>query len=113
MSVFQGQRAILTVTSVANLLSGQVYEFIGEDSLVEIGMSQNVTGLIASVSCDNNIAMQDVGESNIVVKATAPIYPDDMFISFECVAGSRLIIAVRNPTGGTITVMYAGRITPY
>lgn len=112
MSSFIGQRSIAAGATVANLISGQVYEFIPDDSMVEIGMVQTVTGLIASVSCDQNIALQDVGESNLLVKATSPVYPDDYALEFECVAGSRLLLAVRNPTGGAIVVFYAGKVTP-
>jgi hypothetical protein len=112
MAAAYGQRALLTLTSVANLLTGQVYENIPEDSLIEIGLTQSATGLIAGIACDSDIVLQDIGESNILVKTTAPIYPDDFNFNFVCVGGSRLFIAIRNPTAGTLTVFYGVRINP-
>jgi hypothetical protein len=39
------------------------------------------------------------------------VYPDDFMPGFVCVGGSKLYIAVRNPTGGTLTGFYSVRIT--
>ena len=107
----RGTRSLLTLTSIANLLTGQVYETIPEDSFIEVGLIGTVTGLIASVACDSDIVLQDVGETNLTVKATPPLYPDDFLPGFACMAGSKLYIAVRNPTAGTIAVFYDVRIT--
>jgi hypothetical protein len=49
---------------------------------------------------------------NIPIKSTPPIYPDDFMPGFACAAGSRLFLAIRNPTGGTLTGFYAARISP-
>jgi len=107
----QGNRSLTTATSVANLLTGQVYEWIRSPSWVEVGITQSATGLIASVACDSDIVLQDVGETNIPIKATPPVYPDEFLAGFACMPGSRIIVAVRNPTGGTLTLFYIVRIT--
>jgi hypothetical protein len=108
----QGNRSLATLTSVANLLTGQVYEWIRQPSWVEVGITQSATGLIASVACDSDIVLQDVGETNIPIKSTPPVYPDEYLAGFACMPGSRLLLAVRNPTAGTLTLFYAVRITP-
>jgi len=107
----QGTFSLLTATSVANLLAGQVYEWLRQPSWVEVGIVQSATGLIASVACDSDIVMQDVGQTNIPIKATPPVYPDEYLAGFACMGGSRIIIALRNPTAGTLTGFYAVRIT--
>jgi len=109
--IVQGVRSLLTLTSVANLLTGQVYETIPRDAMIEIGLTQSATGLIASIACDSDIVLQDVGETNIIIKATPPAYPDEYQPGFACAAGSKLYIAVRNPTAGTLSVFYSVRIT--
>ncbi len=108
----RGNRSLTTLTAVANLLTGQVYERIPVDSAIEIGFTQSATGLIFSIACDSDIVLQDVGETNATIKATPPIYPDDFMPAFACAAGSRLFLAVRNPTAGTLTLFYEVRITP-
>jgi len=107
----QGNRSLLTLTSVANLLTGQIYETVPYNALIEIGITQSATGLIASVACDQDIVLQDIGETNIPIKATPPVYPDEFLPGFVCLAGSKLYIAVRNPTGGTLTLFYVVRMT--
>ena len=104
---FGGRRA--TTVAAISLLQGTIYEFIPVDSLVEIGLITDTTGLIASIFCDNEVALQDNGETNVTVRATGPIYPDDFWYSFSCIAGSRLVISVRGVVG---VVFWGGRITP-
>jgi len=111
MAEMRGTISLATLVSTANLLTGQVYEFIPYDALVEIGVVQSATGLIMSISCDQDVVVQDVGQTNIPIKATPPVYPDEYMPGFACMAGSRLYIAVRNPTGGTLTGFYSVRIT--
>jgi hypothetical protein len=107
----QGTLSIATLASNPNLLTGQIYETVPYNALIEIGVVQSATGLIMSISCDQDIVLQDVGQTNIPIKATPPVYPDDFLPGFVCLAQSKLYIAVRNPTGGTLTGFYAVRIT--
>lgn len=112
MPEMRGTLSLATVTSNPNLLTGQIYEFMPYDALVEVGIVQSATGLIMSISCDTDVVVQDVGQTNIPIKATPPVYPDDFMPGFACMAGSRLFLAVRNPTAGTLTGFYSVRITP-
>jgi hypothetical protein len=68
--------------------------------------------VVAQVSCDGDIVLQDVNEPNLLVKTTAPIYPDDYALQMACTAGSRLFLQVRNNSIGTIVCFYAVRISP-
>jgi len=111
MPNMQGNRSLATLTSVANLLTGQVFETIPYNALVEIAVVQSATGLIVGINCDSDVVLQDVGETNILIKTTFPVYPDDFMPGFVCLAGSKLYISVRNPTAGTLTLFYAVRIT--
>jgi hypothetical protein len=108
----RGTLSLATTVSTPNLLAGQVYEFLPYDAFVEIGIVQSATGLIMSIACDTDIVVQDIGQTNIPIKATPPVYPDDFMPGFSCMAGSRLFIAVRNPTAGTLTGFYSVRISP-
>jgi hypothetical protein len=116
-----GRRIITTAAPtnfVANLLTGQVFENIPYDAELEIALvsataaAAPATGLIAQVSCDSDIVLQDVNEPNLLIKATAPVYPDDFLITLVCVAGSRLFLQVRNNSVGDIVCFYQVRIRP-
>lgn len=113
-----GRRSLLTNAFVANLLTGQIFENIPYDAQIEIALlsltaaAAPATGLIAQVACDGDIVLQDINESNLLIKATAPIYPDDYAISLVCTAGSRLFLQVRNNSIGTLECFYAVRIQP-
>jgi len=110
--LMRGTISLLTLASNANLLAGQVYEWVPWDAFIEVGFTQSATGLIFSINCDTDIVLQDIGQTNALIKATPPIYPDDFMPGFSCVAGSHLFLAVRNPTAGTLTGFYEVRITP-
>jgi len=112
MPEMRGTLSLATLISNPSLLTGQVYEFMPYDAFVEIGIVQSATGLIMSISCDTDVVVQDVGQTNIPIKATPPVYPDDFMPGFSCMRGSRVFLAVRNPTGGTLTGFYSVRITP-
>jgi len=112
MPEMRGTLSLLTLVSTPNVLTGQVYEFIPYDALIEIGIVQSATGLIMSISCDTDVVVQDIGQTNIPIKATPPVYPDDFMPGFACMGGSRIFLAVRNPTAGTLTGFYSVRITP-
>jgi len=108
--IAQGTFSLLTLTSIANLLTGQIFERIPYDAIIEVGVVQSATGCIMSVACDTDIVLQDIGQVNIPIKATPPVYPDDFMPGFACEAGSRLFVAIRNPTAGTLTGFWAVRI---
>jgi len=112
MPEMRGTISLATLLSNANIFSGQVYEYIPYNALIELAVVQSATGLIMSVACDTDIVVQDIGQTNIAIKATPPVYPDDFMPGFACMAGSRLFLAIRNPTAGTLTGFYSCRISP-
>lgn len=111
MAEMRGTISLATLASTPNLLSGQVYEFMPYDALVEIGVCQSATGLIMGIACDTDVVVQDVGQTNIPIKSTPPVYPDEYMPGFACAGGSRVFLSVRNPTAGTLTGFYSVRIT--
>src|SRR5574341_396469 len=112
-----GRRSVAAGGFIANLLTGQIFENIPYDANVEIALvsataaADPATGIVAQVACDGDIVLQDVNEPNLLVKATAPIYPDDYALALQCTMGSRLYLQVRNNSIGAIVVFYAVKLS--
>jgi len=104
--------SIAAGATVDNVLAGSVFEFAEEDGEVNVGILASATGLLASVSSGNDILLEENSPVNVVrIANQGPIYPDDFALEDAILAGERLRISVRNPTGGAITLFYAVKTT--
>lgn len=103
------RRVVAANAKVDNVLSGSIYEFLGEDSLVEFGMQASAVGLNAAVVSGTDVLMddQEIGAQN-----RFPIYPDDFTLNDIAGEGERLKVGYRNTTGVAITAFTAVKITP-
>ena len=98
---------IQTETSIAagaannNLLAGSNFEFLRRNSIVSIGVTAAATGTFVTLQSGSDSILE---ESPPMVQTTFPRIPDEMAYNFAGLAGDRLKIAVRNPTGGAVIV---------
>lgn len=96
-----------------NVLAGSAFEFIKEPSEVFVGLLASATGLLAGVSSGSDILLEDGSLVDIVrIANQGPIFPDDFSLTDVAMPMDRLRIAVRNPTGGAITLFYAVKTNP-
>jgi hypothetical protein len=91
----------------ANLYAGKLYEFPPRPSVVRIRMSasavgMNATLIVGGVSIVND---QPYSQSN-----RWPILPDDLLIQIPVRAGSRLVLTLRNTTGGALTTNHVTEV---
>jgi len=110
MATMAGQVALAAGVLNSNIIVGQVYEILPFDCMVEIALVSSVAGTRSQVTCDTEVLLQDVGQENVLVKATQPIYPDDYLVEGVCAAGARLIISGFNAAAATLR--YNVRISP-
>lgn len=101
-------------TSVENVLTGSIYEFIPGDwgaASVEIGIAADATGVLATVNSGADTLAE---EQPVVVKAInlLPVYPDDFQFSDEAVGGDRLKIKLRDTSGVARVVLTTVKLTP-
>ena len=108
MAVMQGSTSIGAGATV-NVLSGQQYEFVPFNTMVEIGLAMAATGLLISVFSQTDLLLD---AAPVVIKATAPIYPDDFMLQDVAAKGDRLQIKATNPTGGAIVLLWTVRLSP-
>lgn len=92
-----------------NILSGSAFEFLRGNAIVSVGLTGSATGLVANIQSGADIVLE---ESPILVKTTMPTIPDDMYYNDVGTLGDRLVIRIRNTTGGALTVRAVVQVTP-
>lgn len=93
----------LTANSTsANLLAGNTFEFVTEESNVSIYAAANATGINMTILADGDVVMDD---QPLVFIDTTPkvMIPDYFLTSFDVSAGTRLIIKLRETAGVSTT----------
>lgn len=108
MPVIQKEISVAANAVNDNILSGSSFEFLRSNSVVSIGMVGSATGLVANIQSGADIVLE---ESPLLVKTTMPTIPDDMYYNDVGVAGDRLVVRVRNTTGGALTVRAIVQVT--
>lgn len=109
MPVIQKEVSVAANATVDNLISGSSFEFLRGNAVVSCGIVGSATGLVASIQSGSDIVLE---EAPILVKTTMPTIPDDMYYNDVGVQGDRLVLRIRNTTGGALTVRAVVQITP-
>ena len=92
----------LTANSTSsNLLAGNTFEFVTQESDITLYAASNASGIKLTVLADSDIVVDD---QDIVFIDTTPkvVIPDYLITQFTGAAGTRLIIRLRE-TGGVST----------
>lgn len=100
MPMILKERAILTTEVVDNLVAGSAFEFARTRTLVSLGVVQSATGMFCTIQAGADSIAE---EFMLPILTTYPIVPDNMYFTDVMETGDRLIIRIRNPTGGTLT----------
>jgi hypothetical protein len=100
MPVITNSQSVAAGASVANVFSGSAFEFARSPSLISIGITASATGAFVTIQNGSDIVAEEFPP---YVSATYPIIPDQMYFSDVANTGDRLVVRVRNPTGGAIT----------
>ncbi len=109
MPVIQKELSVAAGASVDNLLSGSAFEFIRRPSYVSIGLTTSATGAFATIQSGADIVAE---EFTPAVQTRFPIVPDEFYYNDYAAPGDRLVIRLRNPTGGAIVFRTITQITP-
>lgn len=121
---------ILNQVSVAagavnnNLVSGSAFEFARVQSIYSIGLMAGNVGAFCTLQGGSDIIAEEfplptnaiaANSPNAVAMTTTNSYPnvpDQMYFTDILNPGDRLVIRVRNPTGGAIVVNLVVQISP-
>lgn len=92
-----------------NIVSGSAFEFAKSRQVVSIGIVQSATGCFATIQGGSDIICE---EFSIPILTTYPIIPDNMYFTDTMEQQDRLVIKVRNTTGGALTVRAVIQTSP-
>lgn len=85
----------------ANVLAGQLFEFVEGGSNVTVSVTGSATGLRTSFIC----GMPLINDQAINLQNRFPLIPDDLIHS-GAVPGGRMVLTFRNTTAGALTAFW-------
>jgi len=93
----------------ANVVSGNVNEFLTQDCILEFGLQGSATGLRADILVGGDGIATNMA---VPLQNRFPLYPDDYTLRSEGLAGDRIVIQGRNTTAGALTLFWSVKLTP-
>ena len=97
-NVIQRTASVPANAVVENILQGSAFEYIRALSMVSLGIVGGA-GLFVTIQAGSTVILE---ESPIAVGTAFPIQPDTFFYNFGAVPNDRLVVRVRNSTGGAL-----------
>ena len=95
------ETSIALTSTTANILAGSQFALLTEPSVISVGVTGNVTGLLVTINCGNRIIAESFAPP---VATVMPVIPDNFFFTFPGLPGETIQITVQNTTGAGITV---------
>jgi len=108
MPTIQKETSVGAGLSNPNLFTGSAFEYPERNAIVSLGVTAAATGTFITVQAGGEVVLE---ESAPIVKTVMPVIPDDFVLNFAAVQGRRLIVAVRNPTGGAVIHRAVAQLT--
>lgn len=99
-SVIQREKSIAANTTDENIIAGSAYEYARTPSFASVAIVGSATGLFATIQAGPVVVLE---ESPIAIRTTMPVIPDDFYYTMALAPQDRIVIRVRNSTGGALT----------
>lgn len=109
MPLVRREQTIAANSTLDNVVTGSIYEFLPWNAAINIGLNGSATGLVATINSGSDTVLE---EAPVNVSTAFPVIPDDMFAQDVAAGGERLVIKVRNTTGGALTLRSLIQFTP-
>lgn len=108
-TVIQREVSVAANAVDENILSGSAFEFLRGRSFVSMGIVAAATGTFVTIQAGGNVIAEEFPP---VIEATAwPQTNEDFYYNTFGVSGDRLVVRVRNSTGGAIVVRVVVQVT--
>jgi len=109
MPIIRKEVSVPANSTIDNLVTGSIYEFMPFNASLNLGMTGSATGLVGTVNTGSDTLLE---ESPLNIKTTFPLIPDEMDLQDRTLQGERLVVRVRNTTAGALTVRLLVQISP-
>ena len=100
-------------SSVDNLITGSIYEFLPWNAVISLGVTAETGAgpgdLLVTINSGSDTVMEEAPVNNT---NALPVIPDDMDVQDVAAAGERLVIKVRNTTVGDLNAFLLVQLTP-
>lgn len=101
MPVIRKTTTVAANSTVDNVITGSIYEFMPRNAALSIGNTASASGLVVTVNSGSDTVLE---EAPVNPTTKPPVIPDDMDVQDVAAAGERLVIKARNTTGGALTL---------
>lgn len=101
MPTMQDSVSVAANAVSANVLAGQLYEFVDQGTQVTVSCTGSATGLRVSFICGIPL----INDQAIGLQSRFPLIPDDIIHS-GFVPGGRMVLTARNSTAGALTFFW-------
>lgn len=101
MPTMQDSVSVAANSVSANVLSGQLYEFVDPNTMVVVSVTGSATGLRTTFICGVPL----INDQAINLQNRFPLVPDDQ-IHAGPVPGGRMVLTARNTTAGALTFFW-------
>lgn len=102
MPTIQRSTSVTTAGS-PNLVTGSAFEYPQQPMQVSMGLITTATNMFATIYAGGRLIAEEF-LIDFVAGAVYPTIPDDIAFNFVILPGERLVVAVRNASGGTLVV---------
>lgn len=99
MPVIQREVSVAAGATDPNLLTGSTFEFMRNNVFLSIGVTAAATGTFFTIVSGSDIVVEESAPS---VLTRFPVIPDEMYYNDVATLADRLVVSVRNPTGGAV-----------
>lgn len=102
-------RSVAANTTVDNILSGKLHEFLPQASTVRLAQAASAAGVRTTLIVGGEVIIdsQEISNAN-----RFPVLPDDIIGEGAGFRGDRVVLRLQNTTAGAITVNSAVDVTP-
>lgn len=103
MPTMQNSVVVAANAVSANVLAGQLFEFLAQNSQIVLSCSGSAAGLNVTLLA-GGVAL--INDQAIGAQNRFPLVPDDIITQEVVPAGARLLLTFRNTTGAALTAFW-------
>lgn len=107
MPIIRKTASLAAGATVDNVLSGSAFEYLPQAAHIQFAVIGSATGLVATVQSGSDVLQE---EAPISTANRFGLFPDDFDLTDVAAGGDRLIVKVRNTSGGALTYFVTAKV---